>query len=305
MVIRMRVSGYQGPESVHSRAVRVFEEAMTRRLGAELDFRFVMNIADRGRKVSELLPDVESGAIEMCYFSSSYLSNRVPELGIFDIPFRFRHRAQTRAALAGDVGVLLAESVARNTGFRVLAFWDNGLRHFSNGLRSINTPEDCAGLRIRTLPSAGYHETFKLLGMTPITIDVADLFSAVANGDVEAQENPLTNVYRFGLHAHHRHVTTTGHFQGVSLVLVNAKAWEQWPAHVKDAVTESVGRATSAQWGFAAEEDVEARSALIAHGVEVIDLDPAGVAAFQAAVKPLTERQDAALNPELARQLPG
>ena len=132
-------------------------------------------------------------------------------------------RERTRALLQGALGERLAAEVAPRTGYRVLGFWDNGPRNISNRLRPIRMPDDCEGIRIRTLPSAGHHATYRALGMEPVTIDIRDFVEAIASGKVDAQENPLTNVRQFGLQKYHRHVTITAHFQGIALLLCNAK----------------------------------------------------------------------------------
>ena len=125
------------------------------------------------------------------------------------------------------LGAHLADEIASRTGYKLLGCWDNGLRNISNRLRPIRMPEDCKGLRIRTLPNDGYHAAFRALGMEPITIDIRDFVAAIASQTVDAQENPLTNLRQFGLETYHRHVTMTRHFHGIALLLCNAKMWRR------------------------------------------------------------------------------
>ena len=300
MPTTLRIAGYQDARSVHSRAMRTLEAALN---GSSIATEFEENIAARGRKVADLLDLVESGELDLCYFSSSYLTARVPALGVFDIPFELTDRLRTQRLLQGALGAYVAGEVARHSGYRVLGCWDNGLRNISNRLRPIRTPADCAGLRIRTLPSEGYHAAFRALGMEPVTIDIRDFVEAIATHKVDAQENPLTNIRQFGLQAHHRHVTMTRHFHGIALLLCNANMWAGGTTQFRDALTNAARQATQAQWGFATRDERESRTALEAEGVAIVDLDHAGRAAFRAAVRPLVERQLAALPPELAALL--
>jgi len=234
---------------------------------------------------------VESGKLTMCYFSGSYLADRVPEIGIFDLPFVVNSREQAYAALDGEMGALLKEQFLDKTGFRILAFWDNGFRHFSNAVRSIRTPEDCGGMKMRSMNSALHQQFFRLLGFEPAFVDVRDLVNAVHSREIDAQENPLTNTYRFGMHETHKHITLSGHFFGVSLLLVNNDMYESWPDAVKTALQEAVSIATEAQRGFAADEDVEMLAALAETETEVVDLSPEERAKFKAAVEPLLAEQ--------------
>lgn len=303
--MKLRAAGYQGASSVHTRAVRVLETSLKRSLGDGFALDFTEDIAATGRKVTDLLDMVESGDLDLCYFSSSYVTSRAPALGVFDIPFAMTDRERTRSLLRGELGERLAADVAANTGLRVLGFWDNGPRHITNRLRAIRTPDDCKGIRIRTLPSAGHHATYRALGMEPITIDIRDLVEAIATEKVDAQENPLTNMRLFNLQKYHRHATTTAHFQGIVLLLCNAGMLAAAPSTARDALTAAAAEATRAQWDFAAWDERESRVALEAEGVAIADLDAAARAAFRAAVSPLVERQMAGLPPGLAGMLAG
>jgi TRAP-type transport system periplasmic protein len=302
MTARIRIAGYQNETSVHTRAVRVMMRALQERAAGRVTIDFEPNIADRGRKVIDLLDLVESGELDLCYFSSSYLTKRVPALGIFDIPFRFTDRRDTHICLQGSLGAVLRREIAARTGYEVLGFWDNGLRNISNGKRPIRTPEDCAGLRIRTLPSAGYHATFRALGMEPVTIDVGEMVQAIANGDVDAQENPLTNMRLFELQKYHPYATMTGHFHGIALVLCNAPSLAGWPGDVRLALAAAMSESTAAQWQFASEDESSARLALAAQGVSIVDLDDTARAAFKRAVRAVIEQGHSALPQEIERE---
>ena len=231
--------------------MRVFEASLKEALGNAIAIEFTENIATTGRKVADLLTLVETGELDLCYFSSSYLTGRVPALGVFDIPFELTDRNRTRALLQGPLGARLADEIASRTGYKLLGCWDNGLRNISNRLRPIRMPEDCKGLRIRTLPSDGYHAAFRALGMEPITIDIRDFVAAIASQTVDAQENPLTNLRQFGLETYHRHVTMTRHFHGIALLLCNAKMWGACTPYVREALADAAAQATEAQWEFA------------------------------------------------------
>ena len=187
------------------------------------------SIVAAGRKAADLLSMVESGELDGCYFASSYLAARVPALGAFDQPFQAGSREAVFAGLDGDAGTALAERVAAATAYRVLGWWDNGIRHISNAVRPIRTPADCVGLRLRTLDNAQHQAAFRRLGFQPMFIDVADLPRAVAERTVDAQENPLTNLVNFNIHAHHRHVSLTGHLLGIALLLVNRARYDALP----------------------------------------------------------------------------
>ncbi len=227
----------------------------------------------------------------------------MPALGVFDIPFELTDRERTRALLQGALGERLAAEVASRTGYACSASGTTGCATSPTGCGRSACPADCAGIRIRTLPSAGHHATYRALGMEPVTIDIRDFVEAIAAETVDAQENPLTNVRQFDLQRYHRHVTMTRHFHGIALLLCNARMLAASAPPLREALMQAASEATQAQWDFAAQDERESRAALEAEGVAIVDLDDAGRAAFRAAVQPLVERQIAELPADLAALL--
>lgn len=298
--IEINLGGYQPPTSVHNRAAVVFGEELKARLGDRVDYTLDGNMPESsGIRAIDLLEKVESGDLTMCYFASSYLAERVPEVAIFDLPFVVESREKAYAALDGELGALLKKKFLADTGFRVLAFFDNGFRHFTNGVKPIRTPADCEGLKLRTMNSELHQEVFKKLGFETKFVDVADLVEAAKSGEIDAQENPLTNTYRFGTHHYHRHITLSGHFFGMAMLLCNNEMFESWPQDVRRAVTEAAAVATEAQRKFAGAEDAEVLANLKPEQNDVVHLSEAEVEAFRSVVAPILEKHQQKLGEEI------
>jgi C4-dicarboxylate-binding protein DctP len=279
----LRMGGYQGPPSVHTRAGRILGREFLTRAGEAWRFEFRENVTAEGRPSMDLFDMVEGDELDICYFASSYQAHRVPDLAVFDLPFTIDSREDIYEKLDGKLGRLIAERIAENTGFLLLGYWDNGFRHFSNRMRAMRAPEDCAGLSIRTMNSAVHQATFRALGFEPRFIDVKDFPQAVRTGAVDAQENPLTNTVNFKVHETHPHLTMTGHFHGVTLVLGNRARIESWPKAIREALREAVAIATQAQRGFALKEDHDCLKVLAQAGVEVLKAEEFDRDAFVAA----------------------
>ena len=298
MTVEIRFGGYQGDNSVHTRGGRVFADAVERETGGRARVIFDQNITLRGRKAADLLSMTEAGELDGCYFSSSYLAGRVPELGLFDLHFIVPDRRAAYAVLDGKLGDLLRRKVAEATGFEVLNYWDNGLRHIS-AQTPIRTPEDCQGIAIRTLANDDHQRVFRALGFEPMAIDVRDLPEACRTGKVGAQENPLTNIYNFRIHESHPAVTLTRHLLGVALCLFNADAVASWDEDMRAGIQRAVDEATAAQRGFAEAEDDLCMTALKGEGVELIELTEGERAHMAEAARPEVEKTIQRFDPEL------
>ena len=297
-MIELKFGGYQGDKSVHTRGGRVLAEAVAEETDGAVTIAFDESIVARGHKAAELLTMTESGALDGCYFSSSYLAKRVPELGLFDQHFVVPDRRRAYALLDGALGDRLRTEVARATGYEVLGYWDNGLRHITSAV-PIKSVADCKGIKLRTLANEDHQRVFRALGFDPQAIDVRDLPEAVKTGRVDAQENPLTNTLNFGIHDTHRHILLTRHLLGVALVLFNAKRLAGLAPEHRAGLQRAVDRATQAQRRFAEEDDALCSAALRAQGVELTELDAATRAAFAAATRPEVEVTRASFSPEL------
>jgi TRAP-type C4-dicarboxylate transport system substrate-binding protein len=132
-----------------------------------------------------------------------------------------------------------------------------------------------------------------------MAIDIKRFVQEVAGDTVDAHDNPLTSIYVFGVHRHHRYITLTAHFFGASFLLCNARHYESWPADVRAAVDDAARRATAAQRQLAASEDRDVLAKLNSQENEVIQLTPAMHRAFVEAVQPVRATLERTLDPKL------
>ena len=299
----LRIGGYQAPRSVHTRGLDVFTSALAASMGGGVAISVETDITTGGRRAADLLAMVAGDALDVCYFSSSYLAGQVPDLGLLDLPFEIAERAQAYAVLDGPIDRHLAEQVAAATPYRLLGFWDNGFRNLSNRCRPIVEPKDCRGLRLRTLDNAFHQEVFRALGFRPQVLDVRDLLPAVTEGRIDAQENPLTNTVNFGIAEHHPFITISRHFFGVALLLVNRERFDGWPPRLRQAVDLAAKSATVAQRRFANDEDALCLDALRARGSQVTIVSDRQRDGFRHAVSGVVEAQCRLFRPDLLAQV--
>src|SRR5688572_23979637 len=255
--IVIRFGGYQPPASIHNRAAAHFGELLARELGDRVRFELIGDVLALGRKSGELPQMVQGGELSLCYISSVRFTRPVPEFRLLELPFLIADRGKVHRAFDGPLGELFARRMRDNTPLRLLGLWDNGFRHLSNKARPIRTPEDCRGLRIRTQMSDLHGEVFGALGFVPVPADVKNFVEEIAGPRFDAQDNPLTNIYNFGVHHHHRYITLSSHFWGASCFVCHAEQYRGWPTDVQAAVDDAARQATTYQRQLAAAEDAE------------------------------------------------
>src|SRR5262245_30524619 len=149
--IQIRMGGYGPASTGFSRALKLIGDRLTAEFGERVEVKYVWNIMELGYRAEDILWLVEHGLLTLGYQSSSYLTDRVPELGVVDLPFLFAHTQAARAAMDGALGDLLARKIEERVNYRVLGWFENGFRHVSNRVREVHIPADLAGVRIRWL----------------------------------------------------------------------------------------------------------------------------------------------------------
>ena len=301
--IVIKFGGYQKPASIHNRAAARFGEMLREKLGDRIEFQLIGNVLELGRKSGDLAPMVERGELSCCYISTVRFTKAVPEFRLLELPFVVKDRDSVNAALDGELGDLLKRRVRDTTALRVFGFWDNGFRHFSNSVRPIRAPADCRGLRIRTQMSELHGEVFRTLGFEPIAADIKEFVEEIGSGRFQAQDNPLTNIYNFGVHNHHRYITLSGHFFGASGMVCNDALYRSWPREVREAVDAAAREATALQRRLAAAQDAEVLAKLDPRVNEVIHVSAAEHAEFVAAVQPVLDKYRKELDPKLLAYL--
>ena len=288
--INIHFAGYQGEFSVHSKAITMFKENLRSILGDKLNFSQTDSIIDLGRSATDLIEMVSSGEITFCYIASSYLADRVPEFELLDLPFTINNREQAYALMDGPLGKFLSDKTADTSNFRILSWWDNGIRHFSNNIRPIKKPEDCLGLKIRTLRSNIYTETLSVLGFDPIYSDVSQIKSLVSSGAIDAQENALSNILNFGFHEHHRWITLSNHFFGPAVILCHKNTYDGWSSELKEIITSELAKTTDYQRTLAALEESEVIENFDLSKNTIYTLDENEVEVFSGKVQPIIEK---------------
>ncbi len=285
--IKIRMGGYGPPTTSFSRSLKLIGDMLESQFGDRVSVKYVWNIMDFGYRAEDILWLVEDGVLTLGYQSSSYLTDRVPELGFVDLPFLFDRTAAARAAIDGELGRFLAGKIEQRVNYRILGYFENGFRQISNRLRRVRTPSDLAGMRIRVLPSEVQARTFELLGAIPLRWDLTEAIAAIKEGSIDAQENPFANTVTYGVHKFHHFHTITNHFYISRPIFFHRPTFDSWPDDLQRATREAVRRAVEFQRGLAVEEDREARAAILAEGCEITELTADEHALFRAAVDPL------------------
>ena len=158
----------------------------------------------------ESIEAAQLGTQDLVVTSSGPLGNFVPETRIFDIPFLFRGYDHARKTLDGEIGQEMLAKM-RERGLIGLAWAENGFRHMTNNKHPIVSARDTAGLKIRTMENKVHMEGYKTFGMLPTPMAFPELFTALQQGTVDGQENPIPGILAAKFSQVQKYISLTGH----------------------------------------------------------------------------------------------
>ena len=238
----------------------------------------------------ESIEAVQLGTQELTLTSTGPVPNFVPETRILDIPFLFRDKAHAHAVLDGPIGQeLLTKFDAK--GMKALAWAENGVRHMTNNRRAVNSPEDLKGLKMRTMENPVHIAAYKGFGIITTPMAFPEVFTALQQGTVDGQENPLSVIMAAKFEQVQKYMSLTGHVYSPAVILMNKAAFEKLSAADKQVFMDAAKEAVKANRARVAEDDAKGVTELRAKGMQIVEVDKSKFVAALTAVNADFEKQ--------------
>jgi TRAP-type transport system periplasmic protein len=232
----------------------------------------------------ESIEAVQLGTQELTFTSTGPVPNFVPEARILDIPFLFRDKAHARAVLDGPIGQDMLKAFEPK-GFKALAWGENGVRHMTNSKRAVTAPDDLKGLKMRTMENPVHVAAYKGFGIITTPMAFPEVFTALQQGTVDGQENPLSVIMAAKFDQVQKHLSLTGHVYSPAIFLMSKAAFDKLApadqAHFLAAAVEAV----KANRARVDEDDAKGVAELRSKGMQVVE--NVDKAKFQAALTPV------------------
>jgi len=225
----------------------------------------------------------------MCSLTTAVLTTYDDKFSVLDLPFLFTSREVAYAAVDGELGQQL-EALLPKYNLMSLGFQDNGLRNISNNIRPINEPKDLKGIKIRVMESPTYVEMFKALGANPTPMNFGEVYTALAQGTVDAQENGASLVYTSKFYEVQKYYSLTNHVYSLNMVLISKKFYDSLPSDIQDILQDGAKQLLELkQREMESNSDEKYINLLIEKGMIVNDITPENCKKFVEAVKPVYE----------------
>ena len=232
----------------------------------------------------ESIEGVQLGTIDLTMTSTGPVPNFVPEVAILDIPFLFRDYAHARAVLDGPVGQDMLKKFDAK-GIKALAWGENGFRHMTNNKHPVNAPDDLKGLKMRTMENPIHIEAYRQFGILPTPMAFTEVFTALQQGTVDGQENPLSVITAAKLDQVQKYLSLTGHVYSPALIMMSRAQFDKLSPADQQAFLDAAKEAVKANRARIDEDERRPVGDLRAKGMAVVDtLDKSK---FQATLAPV------------------
>lgn len=242
---------------------------------------------------------VALGSIEMALPGTSQMVAYSEDFGICDMPFIFSSAEEAFAKMDGELGDALNEQL-KGTGLVNLGFYFIGERHVSSNVQPVNTPADLAGVKIRVMESPVYIQTFTALGANPTPISFSELYTALQQKTVDAEDNPASVFYSSKLHEVQTYYSLTGHTMSFGVVIINEQLYNSLSDRQRDIINAGVQQfMITEQRSIKVSEEGDYLQKLTDEGCIVNEVSAENKALFQEAVQPVYEYFADVISPEI------
>lgn len=260
------------PSHIYNRAVEHFEKIVEKESNGEIDVQ-IFPAAQLGSE-RDLVEGLQLGSVEMTLTSTGPLGNFVPQVKLFNLPFLFKDRESCYKVLDGKIGSDIADLFQR-VGIRSLGWFENGFRNITNSKRPIKTPADMEGLKIRVMEDDVFILTMKALGASPLPMAFGELYTALEQKTVDAQENPLAVIHSSRFFEVQKYLAMTGHFYSPAMLLIGQTAWAKLSPEHQEIITEAAKSARDYERKISMEADQNLEAELQKEGMTVTHPDKA------------------------------
>jgi tripartite ATP-independent transporter DctP family solute receptor len=217
----------------------------------------------------DMVEGLQLGTVDLVVTSTGPVGGFVPKMFVVDLPFLFESRDHAYKVLDGPIGKELLGALSAK-GIKGLAFWENGFRNITNSTRPVEKPEDLKGIKIRTMENKIHLASFKAWGASPTPMAFQEVYTALQQKTIDAQENPIAIIYTAKFHEVQKYLSLTGHFYSPALLLMAEKAYNGLPKEIQKVFEDAAVACASYERNLLRDTEQRQLEELTAKGMQVI-----------------------------------
>lgn len=278
----LRLSHNTGDATTWHRGAERFNEILQDKSDGEIEVRVFPNAQLSGGDQNRQVEMVSRGALDFVLTSAINVTPMVEEMAVFSLPYLFTDYDDVDAAVTGAAGDRMKQ-IMEEHGIEVLAWGENGFRQVTNSKRPITSPEDMQGLKMR-VAGPMYIDVMNALGANPQQMQWAETMSALQQGVIDGQENPVGAVLvPQRLFEVQDYVTLWNYSYDPIFLGVSLELWGSWDEQKQSIVKAAAEEAMAYQIEITRNETADGADLLRSKGMEIYEPSAEEIDAFRQA----------------------
>ncbi|ADZ90857.1 DctP family TRAP transporter solute-binding subunit [Marinomonas mediterranea] len=269
----LNIAFTQTMDSQYGAAAKAFQSELDKRSNHE--FKVDLKPAGALGGEREVIESLQLGITAMTISSTGPLGNFDKDVYLFDFPYIFKSYDHAHKVLDSSIGQNMLKGLS-NHGIKGLAWGENGFRQLTYNGPAILKPSDMDGNKIRTMENKVHLATFKSLGSAPVPMSWTEVFTALQQGTIDGQENPINLAVTSKLYEVQKQASMTQHFYSPAVIAMSQSYWDGLSQQEQQWVQESANVAAKAMRESRAKLEAEAMTELTKQGMTIhtVDIEP-------------------------------
>ena len=240
---------------------------------------------------TECLQALEDGSVDIYISTSGGAANMYPYVQVLDLPYLLTDDRVAESVLMGDFTREMRKAILADSDDKVRLMTignTGGWRNFANTKRTVKTPSDLEGLKIRTVVADLPQELVKAMGASPTPIPWPELFTSFQTGIVEGSKNGITDIMGMKFpEAGLKYVTLDGHAYMSALWYMNNESFKGMPEDLRKVIVDGFSALQQATFASPKRKSIQAYADFKASGGEIYVPTPAQKMQFQKSAEPV------------------
>lgn len=268
IVINLGSTGTEGTAAVVG--LEKFKEEVEKQSNGKMQVKLHINGSLGGER--EVLEAVELGTIEATATSTAVVGNFVEEMGVVDLPFVFRDIEHARKVMNGEVGERIARKLEEKN-LKLLTWGETGVRHLTTKATEVKSPEDLKGIKIRTMENKIHIDAWKALGAEATPMSWTEVYTALQQGVIDAQENPVDVIATGGIDQVQKYLILTGHVYNPYAYNINLDLWKGLSEEQQQILLDAAQKAQQANYEAKDKDEQKYIDQLKNSGMTVVEVE--------------------------------
>ena len=264
---------------------QVAAEKFAELVNERTDGAYVIEIYPNGTLGGEadMLESMSMGMLDMGIITAGPFVNYSSMMGVLDMPFLFANNEEAYKILDGEIGHELLDTL-EDAGLKGLAYAERGFRNITNSVKPVASAADVAGLKLRVMENEVYTATFKALDVNAVPMNWQDTLTALQQGTVEGQENPINVIWSYKMWEYNQKFCVLDrHSYSTAIITMSLDLFNSLDAETQQIFIDAAQEAAEYERAWVAEQEAGQLQEIKDNGIEVVE-DP-DVDSFREAVQ--------------------